>query len=275
MMRFFLMLFSAAISLSMQTTASFAQLDPLNPVPGGANGATVYCIQAGDLNSGAFTRMFMMTAPGIWEELEYPKPGVVKLQEKQRGEEAVDLYDPTNSSWLQFDFVTKRVKTSRSNPADDNWTDAYHILNATDADGSADCVALAALAARNVPPGPGVAPAPPRDGSNVTLFVTIRPGTTVVIPSGTHLTATSGPPCPGNPGHFLCPNKFSCAPIGGVCCPGAGSCAAGFFCDRFIPNSCISPASISFCKGTGDPKTGISLHCAPGIPCTMPGATCP
>ena len=112
MIRFFLVSVLAAISLSMQTTAGFAQLDPLNPVPGGANGATVYCLQAGDLNSGAFTRMFMMTAPGIWEELEYPKPGVVKLQEKQRGEDR----RPIRPSKLLVAAIRFREKTGQDLP---------------------------------------------------------------------------------------------------------------------------------------------------------------
>jgi hypothetical protein len=51
-------------------------------------------------------------------------------------------------------------------------------------------------------------------------MITIRPGTIIVIPPGTQLTAVTGPPCPMQPGFFLCPNKFSCAPVGGVYCPG-------------------------------------------------------
>ena len=270
MMRSFLVLVLSAISLAVQTTAGMAQLDPLNPVPGGATGANVFCLQAGDLNSGAFVRMFLQTGTGTWEEREFPKFGVVKLEEKKRDELAVELFNASSSNTTQFDFVRKRVKVTRSNPADNVWTDAYHILSATDKEGSADCISLAA---RSAPPG-GAA-VPPRAGASPVLMIVIRPGTGVVIAPGTKLTATSGPPCPAQPGFFLCPNKFSCAPVGGVCCPGAGACAAGLFCDRFIPNSCIGPADPAFCTGTGNPLTGVSLHCAPGIACTMPGATCP
>jgi hypothetical protein len=272
MMRSFVVLVLAAIALAVQATAGTAQLDPLNPVPGGATGANVFCLQAGDLNTGAFVRMFLQTGTGAWEEREFPKFGAVKLEEKKRDEVTVELFDAASSSSIQFDFVRKRVKVTRENPADNNWTDAYHILSATDKEGSADCISLAA---RSAPPAAGAAAVPPRTGASPVLMITIRLGAKVVIPPGTKLTATSGPPCPAQPGFFLCPNKFSCAPDGGVCCPGAGSCGPGGFCDRFIPNSCIGPADPSFCQGTGNPLTGVSLHCAPGIACTMPGATCP
>ena len=170
----------------------------------------MFCLQAGDLNSGAFVRMFLQTGDRTWDEREYPRSGVVKLEETKRSEVAVELFDAANASWLQFDFVRKRVQATRSN--DGTWTDTYHILNATDKEGAADCIALAARSGT-----PGGAAAPPRAGASPVVMITIRPGVTIVIPPGTQLTATSGPPCPGQPGFFLCPNKFNCAPVGGVC----------------------------------------------------------
>lgn len=93
----------------------------------------------------------------------------------------------------------------------------------------------------------------------------IPPKMLVVIPPGTEFTATSGPPCPGNPGMFLCPNRFSCAPIGGVCCPGVGTCGAGLFCDHFIRGNCIGPGNPRFCAPTGVP--GVADHCNVGLTC--------
>jgi hypothetical protein len=87
------------------------------------------------------------------------------------------------------------------------------------------------------------------------------------IPPGTQLQATSGPPCPGAPGWFLCPNKFSCAPAGGVCCPGAGHCNPGFFCDKFVNQACIGPSNARFCPGSQNQRAGEGLHCAPGKRC--------
>ena len=98
-------------------------------------------------------------------------------------------------------------------------------------------------------------------------MITVAPKTALNIPPGTEMTAINGPPCPNQPGFFLCPNKFSCAPIGGVCCPGAGSCNAGTFCDEFIPGNCIVPGDARFCPGTGNVATGLAMHCAPGLTC--------
>ena len=98
------------------------------------------------------------------------------------------------------------------------------------------------------------------------VFV-VPPGTKLDIPPGTQFTGVQGPPCPGQPGMFLCPNKFSCAPIGGVCCPGANSCNPGLFCDAFVQGACIAPGDARFCPGTGNRVTGTSLHCAPGLAC--------
>jgi hypothetical protein len=94
----------------------------------------------------------------------------------------------------------------------------------------------------------------------------ILPKLLAALEGGTKLTATQGPPCPGHPGFFLCPNKFSCAPQGGVCCT-VGSCNAGTYCDKFVKNFCIGPGNPRFCAGTGNQKTGIALHCPPGKSC--------
>jgi hypothetical protein len=89
----------------------------------------------------------------------------------------------------------------------------------------------------------------------------------VVIQPGTQFTATQGPACPGHPGFFLCPNKFSCAPLGGVCCT-VGGCGPGMFCDKFVRNHCIGAGNPRFCAGSGDQKSGIALHCPIGKTCS-------
>jgi hypothetical protein len=98
-------------------------------------------------------------------------------------------------------------------------------------------------------------------------MVFIAPKTPLNVPPGTKFDAVTGPPCPGHPGFFVCPNKFSCAPIGGVCCSGAHACNAGLFCDHFIAGNCIRPGDPRFCPGTGDVATGIAVHCRPGLSC--------
>ena len=76
-----------------QSSSVVAQIDPLNPVPGGATGATVVCVQAGDLNTGAFVGTFAMKTPGAWEEKGHLKAGTFKFDEKNRLDVAVDLFD--------------------------------------------------------------------------------------------------------------------------------------------------------------------------------------
>jgi hypothetical protein len=97
-------------------------------------------------------------------------------------------------------------------------------------------------------------------------MIVVPPRIPLNIPPGTQITATAGPPCPGAPGFFLCPNKFSCAPVGGVCCP-IGTCKAGSFCDRFVTGHCINQSSPRFCPGTGNQRTGLSKHCPIGQRC--------
>jgi hypothetical protein len=252
-----------AAALAAQTTAGIAQA----PVPGGATAASVFCIQAGDLKSGALADTFLMTGPGKWEQREYLKAGVFKFDEKSRNNATVELFDSSRGMSVLLDLGTRKIESTNSNPPA-NWTDLFYILNATDRQRSTDCVALAS---RSVAPGNTAAPAP-RPGATTVVIVTVRPRTPIVIAPGTQLTATAGPPCPGQPGFFLCPNKFSCAPDGGVCCPGVGACSRGLFCDRFIAGSCISPADRAFCKGSENPKTGVSLHCAPGKTCNPANA---
>jgi hypothetical protein len=94
----------------------------------------------------------------------------------------------------------------------------------------------------------------------------VPPKMLVIITPGTKYTAVQGPPCPGHPGFFLCPNKFACAPAGGVCC-GAGACNAGTYCDKFARNSCIGPGNPRFCAGSGNVQTGVALHCPIGKSC--------
>ena len=272
-------LLTLLLAVLMPAGTSQAQIDPLNPVPGGATGATAVCIQVGDLNSGAFLGLFANADRGRWEEMSFSRRGAVRLDETRRNEELLELNDPAKPLALQFDFVRKKVRSApRAGSAD--WTDLYHILNATDKEGAADCLALASRL--GTPPagagsgganGAGAGAAGVQGPTTLIQNITIRPGTLISIVPGTQLTATSGPPCPGQPGFFLCPNKFSCAPNGGVCCPGVGACRAGTFCDRFVANACIGPGNPRFCAGGGDPATGISLHCAVGSAC-LPGNVC-
>ncbi len=267
MRRASLFLSSLTFALAASATAVMAQIDPLNPVPGGATGSNVFCVQAGDLNTGAFVATFSRTSGGKWEERRYQRPGSVSYEETARAAETVELLDKSSSASIQFDFARKKIRSSQSQSSGD-WVDMHHMLSATDEAGSADCVSLASrMGAADASGGRG------RNGAVSVQLITVRPGTLVVIPPGTKLTATSGPPCPGQPGFFLCPNKFTCAQDGGVCCPGAGSCAPGTFCDRFIPLSCIGPGDPAFCPGTGNVLTGFSLHCAPGQTCG-PGNLC-
>ena len=254
-------IFWLPLALIFGSSASVAQVDPSNPVPGGATAATVVCLQVGDLNSGAFVGTYLQGANGSWERKAFLKQEVTKFVEMKRDDISVQLFDSVQNLTVKFDFESKRTKFVRS--ADpDNWKDLAHILNASDKDGSADC---AALALRSGAPGPAAGSGGGSKSPIINVF--IRPGSKLEVPPGTRLTAISGPPCPGNPGFFLCPNKFTCAPDGGVCCPGAGACGGGTFCDRFINAACIGAGDVRFCKGSGNPVTGVSLHCEPGKQC--------
>ena len=259
---------------------ALAQVDQSTPIPGGATAATVVCLQAGELDTGAFATTFEQVGPKAWEEKGYLTATRNRYEETKRSEMTVELFDRTRTMQLVLDFAARKVRQVSRNATD---KDVFHILNATDRDGAGDCLALSA---RSGTPGPaaganggnGGNAGSSGGGGNVDNSVSIvnvfvKPGTKFVIPPGTQLTATSGPPCPGQPGFFLCPNKFTCAPNGGVCCPGAGACKPGNFCDKFVNNACISPANPRFCKGTGNPVTGTSLHCAPGKVC-IPGNVC-
>jgi hypothetical protein len=98
-----------AAAFAAQSTAGMAQTEVT--VPGGATGANVYCIQAGELASGAFVGTFLQTGPSAWEERL--KAGTFKLEEKKRDDLMVDLFDDARSASIQFDFVNKRSNTSR------------------------------------------------------------------------------------------------------------------------------------------------------------------
>ncbi len=273
MKRKFLPLAAMAVVLMAQSSVAKAQSDV--SVPGGATGSNVACIQAGELGSGAFVGTFLETAPGTWEERL--KAGTFKLQVKSRNDLAVDLVDDTRAAAIVFDFVNKTIKYRPSSAQDKNGTDRYYILNATDKAHSADCALLAQQEAAAGPgngpgggggKGPGGGPGPiSGPGSSPVLMTQVPPGVGIDIPPGTQFTAISGPPCPGSPGMFLCPNQFDCAPIGGVCCPGAGTCGQGMFCDKFIPGACIGPGNSKFCAGTGINGDGTGMHCNVGLTC--------
>jgi len=264
MKRGLLALGALAVAVAVPAMAAMAQTDI--SVPGGATGSNVYCIQAGDLHSGAFVGTYLETGPRTWEERL--KAGTFKLQERKRDDLMVELFDETRQATIQFDFVNKTIKYKSANSRENAGRDRYYMLNATNKAASADCASLADLrGSGNGGKGSGGGSGAGRTPTNPVVMIVLPPRTLLNIPPGTKLTATSGPPCPGNPGFFLCPNKFSCAPLGGVCCPGVGACNAGSFCDHFIPGNCILPSDARFCPGTGNVKTGLATHCAPGLAC--------
>jgi hypothetical protein len=253
-----------ALALFAAVTAhSSAALAQTVEVPGGATGSNVACLQAGELSSGAYVGTFLQTAPGTWEERL--KAGTFKMQEKDRNDLAVNLVDDTRAAAIEFDFVNKTIKYKPASSKEKSGRDRYYILNATDKTHSEDCAALAQSAAA-APGSPGGGARPPSGPGNTPIvMMQVPPRMQLDIPPGTQFTAIGGPPCPGSPGFFLCPNRFSCAPIGGVCCPGVGGCAAGLFCDHFIPNNCIGPGNPRFCAPEGTP--GIATHCDVGMTC--------
>jgi len=77
-------------------------------VPGGATGSNVYCLQAGDLTSGAFVGSFLQTGQNAWEERL--RAGVFRLEERKRDDLMVELFDAARSATIQFDFVNKTIK---------------------------------------------------------------------------------------------------------------------------------------------------------------------
>jgi hypothetical protein len=259
-MRHGVLAFGLLAAVLTAPTASIAQTDIV--VPGGATGANVFCLQAGDLTSGAFVGSYLQTGPRMWEERL--RAGVFKLQERRRDDLSVELFDAQRSATIQLDFVSKTIKYKPANSQQPSGTDRYYILNATDQAASVDC---AALAAASGPADTAAARAPNGPGLTIVQIFQVPPRIVINVPPGTQFTATQGPPCPGNPGFFLCPNRFSCAPLGGVCCPGAHACNGGTFCDKFVRNFCIGPGNPRFCAGTGDVRTGSALHCPVGKTC--------
>jgi len=260
MMRMALVFAVLAIAGVSHATPGMAQADLT--VPGGATGVDVYCIQAGDLTSGAFVETFLQTGDGKWEQRS--ETDAFTLEEKNRDALMVELLDPQRKTSFQFNFVDRNIKDKSESSSD--WVDRSFILNATNKDLSADCIAHS----KPVPKQTAAEAAKSKEAagpSTIVQYITIPPKTKLDIKPGTQMTATDGPPCPGNPGFFLCPNKFNCAPAGGVCCPGAGACNAGTFCDLFVKANCIVPGNPRFCPGNGNVKTGLSLHCPPGQAC--------
>jgi hypothetical protein len=274
----------AVAVMTVPSSGAWAQAQPQD-IPGGATGKNVYCLQAGDLKSGAFVGAYLETAPGAWEERL--KAGTFKLSERSRDDLIVDLNDSARSAAIQFDFVNRTVKYKAGSG---QWVDRYYILNATDQANSKDCAYVAGLSGEPNAGGPGGGNGSPNarrggggggNGGNggpgnrnasqplhpIVVFI-VPPGTKLNIPPGTQFTATSGPPCPGQPGMFLCPNHNECAPVGGVCCRGHGACGSGSFCDPVLINSCITPGDARFCPGSANtPQIGEAMACQPGQTC--------
>jgi hypothetical protein len=112
-----------AAALAAQSTAGMAQTDIA--IPGGATGSNGYCLQAGELASGAFVGTFLQTGPSTWEERL--KAGTFKLEEKKRDDLMVELFDDARSASIQFDFVNKTIKYKSANVKDKPGTDRYYI----------------------------------------------------------------------------------------------------------------------------------------------------
>jgi hypothetical protein len=266
-----------AIALAAQTLSVRAQVDPLDPIPGGALPANVVCVQYGDLNTGLFNGTFLQTGPNVWEQREHEKPGLATFQEKKRDDAVVELFDPTRAVAIQFDFARRKVRFARATAPDD-WRDLNFMLNATDKDGSKECVAFAKTSGPLADGKPRPPKPPPPPGTIIINNISITPGTAIKIAPGTKITATQGTPIASMPGFFLCPNKFSVRPEGGVCCPGAGACAAGSACSAF-GSFCVPLAAPEMCKGTFNAITGVALHCSLGTACNpgpcVGGFCCP
>jgi hypothetical protein len=255
-------LFTLLLGAAWGGLASHASAQVDVTLPGGATGEDVYCIQAGDLTTGAFIETFLQTGKGKWEQRS--ETDTFKLEETSRDALMVELLDPDRKTSFQFNFVDRNIKDKSQKSKD--WIDRSFMLSASAKELADDCIAFSKprdKAAGGSGSGGGKDSGP----GTVVQYITIAPKTKLDIKPGTQLTATNGPPCPGNPGFFLCPNKFSCAPAGGVCCPGAGTCSAGTFCDLFVKGNCIVPGNPRFCPGSGNIKTGLSLHCPPGKSC--------
>ena len=70
-------------AFAMQTSG-MAQVQ--QAVPGGATGANVFCIQAGDLTSGSFVATYLRRGAGTWEERNQ-EGGAFNYEEKGRDEQ--------------------------------------------------------------------------------------------------------------------------------------------------------------------------------------------
>jgi hypothetical protein len=152
-----------AVAFAMQATPGIAQTDLT--MLGGATGATVYCIQAGELNNGLFVGTFFQTGVGAWEE--HSKGGTFKFQEKKRDELVVEMFDPSRKLWNQFDFVSKTMRHSSVGAA--NWKEYWVILSAVDKAGSKECIAGASR-----PGAPGGPPLPPGAAATGSLTFVAR-----------------------------------------------------------------------------------------------------
>lgn len=123
MKRALLALGSLAAAFATQPTPGMAQTDLT--MLGGATGATVCCLQAGDLANGLYVGAFYQKSVGAWEE--HLKGGTFKFQETKRDELAVEILDNSRSASVQFDFVGKTIKYSVTNPP--QWKERYVILS--------------------------------------------------------------------------------------------------------------------------------------------------
>src|SRR5665213_292107 len=91
--------------LTAQSTVASAQTDI--SVPGGATGRNVACLQAGDINSGAFVGTYLETAPHTWEERL--KAGTFKLQERKRDDVMVELFDDSRAAVIPVSYTHLRA----------------------------------------------------------------------------------------------------------------------------------------------------------------------
>lgn len=258
-------------SLVIQVGASSAQTNLT--MLGGATGADVYCLQVGDLNTGVFVGTYFQTGTGTWDAVS--KFGAAQYQERKRDPLVTEIYRNATggmpAATVQFDFVSKTVKSSSAAPS--GWEDRFIILSGTNQATSKDCLDMA-----TAPGAPGGPPIPPGSGAAAQSIV-FPPKTIVIVAPGTEITAFAGPPCPtgfGKPGDMLCPGKKACHPPGTFCMPAGGFCPQGTFGEPPFGFTCVSMSDPRMCPTTSDAmKTGIASLCAPGLRCAGPNPATP
>lgn len=122
------------------------------------------------------------------------------------------------------------------------------------------------------PPLPGSPGGPPLTlgrGDRPTQFIHVPPTLIFVVPPGTRITSTEGPPCPagvGPLGSILSPNRKECHPLGTKACERGGFCPVDTVCD-LSQIACLALQSPRLCAS---PPFNAGAQCSPGRTCTGP-----